>query len=136
MRAIVCVAALLAYLSGPFTAHALETKKGQAICDTLAEFEELTIAIGMEDDSSIEEMADRGCHVPAPGLKLELIEAYSDQTALLFRKLADNTRLRSVPEHIERLANLAKVRLIFPDRDPVVGFTMLPVSHLPVGQND
>jgi hypothetical protein len=129
MRAIVFAAAFLACLSGPSCAYDLQTKNGQVICDTLIAFEELSIAIAVEDDHALAEMGDKGCHLPGPGLRMELIEAYADQTALLFRKLADNTQLRGVPEHIERLTNLAKVRLIYGDRDPIVGFTLLPLSH-------
>lgn len=128
MRAIVLAAAFLGCLSGPSSAYDLQTKRGQVICDTLIAFEELSIAIAVEDDGAIEEMGSKGCHLPEPGLRMELIEAYADQTALLFRKLADNTRLRPVPEHIERLTNLAKVRLLNGDREPIVGFTLLPLS--------
>jgi hypothetical protein len=131
MRAIVFAAAFLSCLSGPSFAYDLVTKRGQAICDTLLQFEELSIAIAMEDDHAIEEMGGRGCRVPEPGLKMELIEAYTDQTVLLFSKLADNTRLQPVPEHIERLTSLAKVRLIGRDRTPTVGFTLLPVARHP-----
>jgi hypothetical protein len=127
MRSIVFVAAFLGALSGSSSAYDLETKKGQAICDTLAEFEELSIAIGMVDDRYIEEMGTKGCRFPEPGLRMTLIEAYADQTVLLFRKLADYTRLGPVPERIDQLANLAKVRLFYPDREPMVGFTLLPV---------
>jgi hypothetical protein len=136
MRAIVFAAAFLGCLSGPCSAFDLETKRGQAICDTLLAFEELSIAIAVEDDRAISEMGNKGCHLPDPGLKMELIEAYADQTALLFRKLADNTRLSPVPEHIERLTNLAKVRLIYRDGEPLVGFTLLPVSRRPDGHFD
>jgi hypothetical protein len=129
MRAIVFVAIFVGCLCGPSRAYDLETKRGQAVCDTLAEFEELSIAIGMADDRYIEEMGNKGCHFPEAGLKMALIEAYTDQTVLLFQKLADNTRLGPVPDHIDRLTSLAKVRLFFPDHDPVVGFTLLPVSH-------
>ena len=113
------------------TAYDFETKKGQAVCDTLAEFEELSIAIGMQDDRYIEEMGNKGCHFPKAGMGMTLLEAYADQTVLLFRKLADNTHLGPVPEHIDRVTNLAKVRLFYPDRDPTVGFTLLPLSHRP-----
>jgi hypothetical protein len=123
-------------LSGPSSAFDLETKRGQAICDTLLELEELSIAIAVEDDRAIEEMGSKGCHLPEAGLRMELIEAYVDQTALLFRKLADNTRLRPIPEHIERLTNLAKVRLFYRDGEPMVGFTLLPVSRRPEGHYD
>jgi hypothetical protein len=136
MRAIVLAAAFLAYLSGPGFAFDLVTKNGQAVCDTLLAFEELTIAIGMRDDGAIEEMGNRGCHLPGPGLRMELVEAYADQTALLFRKLADNTQLGPVPDHIERLTNLATVRLFDRDGDPMVGFTMLPVSRRPDSPGD
>jgi hypothetical protein len=134
MRAIIIAAALLGCLSGPGSAYDLETRKGQAICDTLAEFEELSIAIGMGDDPYIEEMGTKGCHFPEPGLRISLIEAYADQTVLLFRKLAENTRLGAVPERIEELTNLAKVRLLYRDRDPMIGFTLLPVPHSPDGK--
>jgi hypothetical protein len=134
MRAIVLAAAFLACLSDPGSAYDLQTKNGQAVCDTLLAFEELTIAIGMQDDGAIEEMAHKGCHLPGPGLRMELLEAYADQTVLLFRKLADNTRLGPVPEHIDRFTNLAKVRLFHSDRDPTVGFTLLPLSHRPDGR--
>src|ERR1700680_3004523 len=120
MRAIVIAAAVLGCLCGPSSAYDFETKKGQAVCDTLAQFEELSIAIGMADDRYIEEMGSKGCHLPEGGLEMALNEAYSDQTILLFRKLADNTRLGPVPPHIEQLTSLAKVRLFLPDRDPVV----------------
>ena len=101
MRAIVIAAAVLGCLCGPSSAYDFETKKGQAVCDTLAEFEELSIAIGMQDDRYIEEMGNKGCHFPEPGMGMTLLEAYADQTVLLFRKLADNTRLGPVPEHID-----------------------------------
>ena len=135
MRAIVIASAFLGCLVGPSSAYDLQTKKGQAICDTLIAFEELSIAIAVDDDRAIEEMGSKGCHLPEAGLKMELIEAYADQTILLFTKLADNTRL-PVPEHIERLTNLAKVRLLYRDRDPMVGFTLLPVSRRPDGPAD
>ena len=134
MRAIVFVAIFVGCLCGPSLAYDLETKKGQAVCDTLAEFEELSIAIGMADDHYIDEMGNKGCHFPQAGLKMALIEAYADQTVLLFRKLADNTRLGPVPRDIDKLTNLAKVRLFFPDRDPVIGFTLLRVSRRPDSQ--
>src|ERR1700688_2892095 len=111
MRAIVFAAAFLGCLSGSCSAFDLETKRGQAICDTLLQFEELSIAIGMRDDRYIEEMGSKGCHYPEPGMGMTLLEAYADQTVLLFRKLAGNTRLGPVPEHIDRVTNLAKVRL-------------------------
>ena len=137
MRAIVAAAALLGCLSGPgFSASDIETRRGQAICDTLAKFEELSIAIGMEDDQYIEEMGDKGCHFPEAGLRMSLIEAYADQTVLLFRKLAEHTRLGPVPERIDELTNLAKVRLFYRDRDPMIGFTLLRVPHRPDGQPD
>jgi hypothetical protein len=131
MRAIVFAAVLLGCCCGPSLAYDLETKGGQAVCDTLAEFEELSIAIGMADDRYIEEMGNKGCHFPQPGLKMALIEAYADQTVLLFRKLAENTRLGPVPRDIDKLTNLAKVRIFFPDREPVTGFTLLRVSGRP-----
>jgi hypothetical protein len=134
MRAIVIAAAVLGCLCGPSSAYDFETKKGQAVCDTLAEFEELSIAIGMQDDRYIEEMGNKGCHFPEPGVGMTLLEAYADQTVLLFRRLADNTRLGPVPEHIDRFTNLAKVRLFHSDRDPTVGFTLLPLSHRPDGR--
>jgi hypothetical protein len=90
----------------------------------------------MEDDQYIEEMGDKGCHFPEPGLRMALIEAYADQTVLLFRKLAENTRLGPVPERIDELTNLAKVRLFYRDRDPTIGFTLLRVPHRPDGQRD
>jgi hypothetical protein len=65
-----------------------------------------------------------------------LVEAYADQTALLFRKLADNTHLGPVPDHVERLTNLAKVRLFDREGEPMVGFTMLPVSRRPDSPGD
>jgi hypothetical protein len=133
MRAILFAAACLGCLPGSSSSYDLETKRGQAVCDTLVAFEELSIAIGMQDDRSIDEMGSKGCHIPEPGLKMELIEAYADQTALLFSKLAERTRLGPVPQHIERLTNLAKVRLLYRDRDPAVGFTLLRVSHRPEG---
>jgi hypothetical protein len=136
MRAIVVAAALLGYLSGPCSAYEFETAKGQAVCDTLAKLEELSIAIGMEDDQYIEEMGDKGCHFPEAGLKMSVIEAYADQTVLLFRKLAENTRLGPVPEHIDELTNLAKVRLFYREREQMVGFTLLRVPHRPDGQRD
>jgi hypothetical protein len=136
MRAIVVAAALLGCLSGACFAAELETTKGQAICDTLAKFEELSIAIGMEDDQYIEAMGEKGCHFPEAGLKMALIEAYADQTILLFRKLAENTRLGPVPERIDELTNLAKVRLFHRDREPTIGFTLLRVPHRPDGRRD
>jgi hypothetical protein len=136
MRAIAIAAALLGCLSGPCSAYDIETRKGQAICDTLAKFEELSIAIGMEDDQYIEEMGDKGCHFPEAGLRISLLEAYADQTVLLFRKLAKNTRLGPVPEGIDELTNLAKVRLFYQDREPTTGFTLLRVPHRPDGKRD
>jgi hypothetical protein len=136
MRAIAVAAALLAYLGGSCSAYDVETRRGQAICDTLAELEELSIAIGMHDDQYIEEMGSKGCHVPGPGLRMTLIEAYADQTVRLFRKLAENTRLGPVPERIDELTNLAKVRLFYRDREPAVGFTLLRVPHRADGQRD
>jgi hypothetical protein len=136
MRAIVLAAAFLACLSDPGSAYDLQTKNGQAVCDTLLAFEELTIAIGMQDDGAIEEMAHKGCHLPGPGLRMELLEAYADQTVLLFQKLTENTHIGPVPDHIERLASLAKVRLFDRDGDPMVGFTMLPVSRRPDSPGD
>jgi hypothetical protein len=135
MRAIVFAATCLSCLSGPSSAYDLETKEGQAICDTLAEFEELSIAIGTGDDRYIEEMGDKGCHFPEPGLRMALIEAYADQTVLLFRKLADSTRLGPVPRHIDKLTNLARVRLFYRDRNSMVGFTLLPVQNRPDSQS-
>jgi hypothetical protein len=136
MRAIVVAAALLGCFSDSCSAYDLETKRGQAICDTLAEFEELSIAIGMRDDQYIEEMVDKGCHFLEPGLRMSLIEAYADQTALLFRKLAEHTRIGPVPERIDELTNLAKVRLFRRDREPTVGFTLLRVPRGPDGKRD
>jgi hypothetical protein len=136
MRSVVVAVALLGCLSAPCFAYEVETRNGQAICDTLAQFEELSIAIGMEDNQYIEEMGSKGCHFPEPGLRMSLIEAYADQTVLLFRKLAENTRLGPVPENIGGLTNLAKVRLFHPDRAPTVGFTLLRVPHHPDGQRD
>jgi hypothetical protein len=136
MRAIVIAAALLGCLSGPCSAYDVETRKGQAICDTLIQFEELSIAIGMEDDRYIEEMGDKGCHFPEPGLRMSLIEAYAGQTVLLFRKLAENTPLGPVPERIDGLTNLAKVRLFHRDHESMIGFTLLRVPHRPDGKRD
>jgi hypothetical protein len=136
MRVIVFVAAFLGGLCGPGSAYDLQTKRGQAICDTLLEFEELSLAIGMEDNRHIEEMGTKGCHFPEAGLRMTLIEAYRDQTVLLFRKLADYTRLGPVPERIDRLTNLAKIRLFYRDRDSRVGFTLLRVTGRPDGQGD
>jgi hypothetical protein len=136
MRAIVVAAALLGCLSGACFAAELETTKGQAICDTLAKFEELSIAIGMEDDQYIEAMGSKGGRVPEPGLRVSLIEAYADQTVLLFRKLAERTRLGPVPENIGELTNLVKVRVFYRDREPTVGFTLLRVPHRNDGQVD
>jgi hypothetical protein len=128
MRAFVAAAVMLC-LSGPSSAYDMQTKTGQAVCDTLLEFEELTIAISMNDDDSIVEMGDKGCHLPEPGLRMELVEAYPDQTILLFSKLAEYTRIGPVPTHIERLTSLAKVRLLRRDASPMEGFTMLRVSQ-------
>jgi len=136
MRAILFAAALLGCLSGSCSAYDIQTTRGQAICDTLAQLEELSIAIGVGDDRYIEEMGDKGCHFPEPGLRMTLIEAYADQTALLFRKLAENTQLGPVPENIADLTNLAKVRMFHPDREPTVGFTLLRVPHRPDGRRD
>jgi hypothetical protein len=69
-------------------------------------------------------------------LRITLIEAYADQTVLLFQKLAEKTPLGPVPEHIEELTNLAKVRVFYRDRDPTIGFTLLRVPHRPDGQRD
>ena len=136
MRAIVVAAALLGWLSCSWSAYGLETQRGQAICDTLAKFEELSIAIALGDDRYVEEMGTRGCYFPEAGLRLSLIEPYAGQTVLLFRKLAENTRLGPVPERIDELTNLAKVRLFRQDHDPMIGFTMLRVPHSPDGQRD
>jgi len=136
LRAIVFAAALLGALSFSWSACGLETQRGQAICDTLAEFEQLTIAIAVGDDRYVEEMGTRGCYFPEAGLRLSLIEPYAGQTVLLFRKLAENTRLGPVPERIDELTNLAKVRLFRQDHDPMIGFTMLRVPHSPDGQRD
>jgi len=136
MRAILFAAALLGCLSGSCSAYDIRTTRGQAICDTLAQLEELSIAIGVGDDRYIEEMGDKGCHFPEPGLRMTLIEAYADQTALLFRKLAENTQLGPVPENIADLTNLAKVRMFHPDRESTVGFTLLRVPHRPDGRRD
>jgi hypothetical protein len=136
MRAIVIAAALAAGLCGPGFAYDAQTTNGQAVCDTLAQLEELSIAIGMKDDQYIEEMGSKGCHFPEPGLKVSLIEAYADQTVLLFRKLAERTQLGPVPENIGDLTNLAKVRLYYRDREPAVGFTLLRVPHSPDGRRD
>jgi hypothetical protein len=136
MRAILFGAAFLGCLSSSSSAYDLRTTKGQAVCDTLAQLEELSIAIGMGDDSYIEEMGHKGCHFPEPGLRMALIEAYADQTVLLFTKLAEKTRLGPVPERIADLTNLAKVRMFYGDREPAVGFTLLRVPHRPDGQVD
>ena len=136
MRAIVFAAALLGGLSCSWPACGLETQRGQAICDTLAEFEQLTIAIAIGDDRYVEEMGTRGCYFPQAGVRMSLIEPYAGQTVLLFRKLAETTSLGPVPERIDELTNLAKVRLFRQDHDPVVGFTLLRVPHSPDGQRD
>jgi hypothetical protein len=136
MRAILFAAAFLGCLSGSSSAYDLRTTRGQAVCDTLAQLEELSIAIGMGDDSYIEEMGQKGCHFPEPGLRMALIEAYADQTVLLFTKLAEKTRLGPVPERIADLTNLAKVRMFYHDREPAVGFTLLRVPHRADGQVD
>jgi hypothetical protein len=127
MRALVVVAALASGLAGQASASEFEAKNGQVVCDTLVAFEELTIAIGERDDHSIAAMQDKGCHQPQPGSKLELIEAYPDQTVLLFGKLAQYTHLGPVPPHIERMTNLAKVRVLSGDAGATIGFTLLPV---------
>lgn len=129
MRAVVSAAALLLYLAGPSAAFDLQTKRGQVVCDTLRAFEELTIAISLQDDPAIEEFSHKGCQLPGPGLRMELIEAYPDQTVLLFKKLAEYAGLPGVPDHIERLTNLAEVRLFAADAKPTVGYTMLPVQE-------
>jgi hypothetical protein len=49
MRVIVIAAAVLGCLSGPCSACDSETERGQAVCHTLAELEELSIAIGVGD---------------------------------------------------------------------------------------
>jgi hypothetical protein len=136
MRAILLASAFLGCLSGSCSAYELRTTRGQAICDTLAQIEELSIAIGMGDDSYIEEMGHKGCHFPEPGLRMALIEAYADQTVLLFAKLSEKTRLGPVPERIADLTNLAKVRMFHRDREPTVGFTLLRVPHRSDGQVD
>ena len=71
--------------------------------------------------------------MPDPGLRMELIEAYPDETVLLFNKLAAYTRIGPIPEHIERLTHLAKVRVLTPDLAPSVGFTLLPGSRHTLG---
>jgi hypothetical protein len=134
MRAIFIAAALA--LSSPCFAFDAQTTRGQAVCDTLAQLEELSIAIGMQDDAYIEDMGSRGCHFPEPGLRVSLIEPYSDQTVLLFRKLSERTHLGPVPENIGDLTNLAKVRVFYRDRAPTVGFTLLRVPHRPDGRRD
>jgi hypothetical protein len=128
MRALWFAAAFMVCLCGPGSAYQLQTEKGQVVCETLRGFEELTIAIGLNDGAAINEMIGKGCRVPGPGLGMELIEAYPDQTALLFRKLAESTDIGPVPAHIERLTSLAQVRLLYPDGAPVIGFTMLRAS--------
>src|SRR5258708_2769966 len=136
MRAILFAAAFLGCLSGTCSAYEIETEGGQAVCDTLLQFEELSIAIGMRDDSYIQEMGNKGCHFPGPGIKMTLIEAYADQTVLLFRKLAENTNLGPVPESIADLTNLAMVRMFYPDREPTIGFTLLRAPRGPDGRRD
>jgi hypothetical protein len=134
MRAVLFAAALFSLASGSCSAYEVETRMGQAVCDTLTQLEELSIAISMGDDAYIEEMGGKGCHFPPPGIRMTLIETYADQTALLFRKLAEKTRIGPVPEHIEELTNLAKVRLFFPDRDATIGYTLLRVPQQPDGR--
>ena len=129
MRATVIAAALVTCLPAPVTAYDLQTKNGQAVCDTLREFEELTIAINIDDDRFLDDMANTGCHLPGAGLRMELIEAYPDQTILLFNELAAYTRIGPVPDHIERLMHLAKVRILTGDKAPSIGFTLLPVTQ-------
>jgi hypothetical protein len=136
MRAIVIAAALAGCFFGPCFAFDAQTTSGQAVCDTLAQLEQLSIAIGMQDDRYIEDMGSRGCHFPEPGLRVSLIEAYADQTVLLFRKLSERTHLGPVPENIGDLTNLAKVRVFYRDRAPTVGFTLLRVPHSPDGRRD
>jgi hypothetical protein len=128
MRALLFAAALVICPCGPSSAYQLQTEKGQVVCQTLRAFEELTIAIGLKDDRAIDQMIGTGCRVPGPGLDMELLEAYPDQTALLFRKLAEYTDIGPVPAHIERLTSLAQVRLLDPGGAPLVGFTMLRAS--------
>jgi hypothetical protein len=127
MRALVVAAALALCLAGRVSASEYETKSGQVVCDTLLAFEELTIAIGEKDDRSIQAMSGRGCHLPQPGSRMELIEAYPDQTVLLFGKLSEYTHVGPVPPHIERMTNLAKVRLFAGDATSTIGFTLVPV---------
>jgi hypothetical protein len=134
MRTTVTTAALVVCLSAPALAYDLQTRSGQAVCDTLRAFEELTIAINTDDDHFIEEMGNKGCHMPHPGLSMELIEAYPDETVLLFSKLAEYTHIGPVPANIERLTHLAKVRVLTPDEAPSVGFTLLRVSPRSVSQ--
>ena len=134
MRATIVAAALVWCLLAPASAYDLQTKSGQAVCDTLHAFEELTIAINIDDDQFIQEMGNNGCHIPEPGLRIELIEAYPDETVLLFSKLAEYTRIGPVPHHIERLTHLAKVRVITRDKRPTVGFTLLPVERRSVSE--
>jgi hypothetical protein len=136
MRVIVMAAALLGCLSGACRAYDVQTVQGQAICDTLAQIEELSIAIAIADDRYIEDMGSKGCHYPEAGMRISLIEAYADQTVLLFRKLAETTHLGPVPDRIEELTNLAKVRLYYRDRDPMIGFTRLRVPHRADGERD
>jgi hypothetical protein len=136
MRALFVVVALLGCLSGSCRAYDLQTVRGQAICETLAQIEELSIAIALADDRYIEEMGNKGCHYPEAGMRISLIEAYADQTVLLFRKLAETTHLGPVPDRIEELTNLAKVRLFYQDREPMIGFTLLRVPHRADGQRD
>lgn len=62
MRTFVAAAVVLC-LAGPASAYDLQTKDGQALCDTLREFEELTIAINMNDDRAIVEMGGRHDHL-------------------------------------------------------------------------
>jgi hypothetical protein len=136
MRAIVIAAAFVAGACSPCVAYDSQTRSGQAVCDTLTQLEELSIAIGMQDDQYIEEMGSKGCHFPEPGLRVSLIEAYTDQTVVLFKKLAERTRLGPVPENIGNLTNLAKVRLYYRDREPAVGYTLLRVPQTPDGRRD
>jgi hypothetical protein len=90
----------------------------------------------MQDDAYIEDMGNRGCRFPEPGLRVSLIEPYADETVLLFRKLSERTHLGPVPENIGDLTNLAKVRVFYRDRAPTVGFTLLRVPHQPDGRRD
>jgi len=129
MRAIVLAAALMACLSGPSRAYDPADEERQVICDTLIAFEELSIAIAVEDDHAIAEMGDKGCHLPGPCSEWSLLKPTPTRPPCCSESSPTQPQLRGVPEDIEAADEPRQGRLIYGDRDPIVGFTLLPLSH-------